>query len=932
MSSKTFVNEVREFHSLDEKELADLRASQDRYDGFLTEAPAVPKARPFNITQLLKSYRSGAAESLNSWQTYPSWNTSNWLPGSDKKELSKEEYHFWFMALTNTDRLTEIRSELSSEKDLKAGTYDGNLSQKDALKRIEDFHKELQALGNQSVADHGYILGRALSALLSEEDHMRTMLALLDTFKKTGFNYSAESFFGYLPATSDKKTFAKLQDMARDAYKKLNLSSIDEYRVAIVLAKRYGLTEHDSTLVETYFDHARDIYYFTTIWPIYKRLPDEEQLGYFSKVRKKLGRAHLKFLFARHGFAFADALGDLAGSTSGIHDSVQIVMSLHTPRVIKGMLKLAMDGQRRMQAKKWLMEQGANTIAGLTPLTASRGKIRAGAIDLLRAYKRAGHQDLIESTLKSLEDAGDDRGISTVRKEVIDWEPLSKPHFPEGKEPAWLATMVKDCAWKKLPDWIPIGELPNVLTADHEHMLTVQQRTALVWAATKAVDETTYKAEFEQARQELDLSTTGELIWRVFDNWEMHGAGKATDWAMMAIGILGTGNEGLKLSVYLKRWPGENAYRRAQKGLAVYRMIGSDLALMTLNGIAAKVKYKSVKSAANDLIQAIARNRGLTPEELADRIIPDCGLDEEGKREFDYGDRKFSLVLDDNLQPVVRDLSKDKILKNLPKPGKKDDEELGDAARADFRDMKKQIKEVVKTQTPRLENAMVAGRRWEVEDFQTLLVGHPLMCHFAQRLLWAIYEGKKKEKIVGYLRVDEEGALLDASDEPITLKKSQRLGIPHPLELDDDANETWGTVFGDYEIIPPFPQLNRPVFTLEKGDSKGDAITKFENITLSAGAIRGHIDRDGWTKGNPEDAGIIYTFHKYFATADITATAGMSYGIYAGGASWDEDQSINSITFHKGKRAYGNTIKLANVPEQLISEVLYSMGKLTSTV
>ena len=441
-----------------------------------------------------------------------------------------------------------------------------------------------------------------------------------------------------------------------------------------------------------------------------------------------------------------------------------------------------------------------------------------------------------------------------------------------------------------------------------------------------------YKAEFEQARQELDLSTTGELIWRVFDNWEMHGASKATDWAMMAIGILGTGNEGLKLSVYLKRWPGENAYRRAQKGLAVYRMIGSDLALMTLNGIAAKVKYKSVKSAANDLIQAIARNRGLTPEELADRIIPDCGLDEEGKREFDYGDRKFSLVLDDNLQPVVRDLSKDKILKNLPKPGKKDDEELGDAARADFRDMKKQIKEVVKTQTPRLENAMVAGRRWEVEDFQTLLVGHPLMCHFAQRLLWAIYEGKKKEKIVGYLRVDEEGALLDASDEPITLKKNQRLGIPHPLELDDDANETWGTVFGDYEIIPPFPQLNRPVFTLEKGDSKGDAITKFENITLSAGAIRGHIDRDGWTKGNPEDAGIIYTFHKYFATADITATAGMSYGIYAGGASWDEDQSINSITFHKGKRAYGNTIKLANVPEQLISEVLYSMGKLTSTV
>jgi|GEM_PF-4215665 len=929
MSSNTFVNEVREFHDFDEKELEKYRQSTSSYRA-LREATERPKERPFNITQLLKRYREGAAKEMESWRDYPTWTTSGWID-TEKSTPTVEEMHFWFMALTNTDRLNELRGNLTSEKTLAAGTYDGKLTEKDAIKRIEKFHRELQATGNQSIADHGGILSATLVALLGEEGAMRAMLSVIDEFKKTGFNYSAEGYFNSLPSTSDEGTFANLQELARDAVKKLGDKDVYEFRAMLSMVIRYGLTGSDDAMMEGYFKHSSDFYYFSGIWPIYKRLPDEEQLGYFRKVRKKLRTPNLEYLFARHGFELADEFGELAGSTNGAHESVTFVMKLHTPRVVKGMLKLSMEGERRAMAKKWLMEQGANAIAGLTPLAASRGKIREGAIETLRAYKREGHEDLIVSTLEALEKAGEDRGINTVKKEVIDWAPLTKPHFPDGKEPKWLQDMVSACKWKTFPSWVPVGELPNVLTADHEHMLTDKQRIALVHAAKEVINKGNLAA-FDQPREELDLNTTGELIWRIFDAWTIHGANKTEDWAMMAIGVLGTGKEGLKLSAHLKRWPGENAYRRAQKGLEVYDMIGSDLALMTLNGIAAKVKYKSVKSAANNLIQKIAKARDLTPDQLADRIIPDCGLDEDGRREFDYGARQFSLVLDENLHPVVRDLSRDKILKNLPKPGKNDDDEMGAQAKSDFRDMKKQIKEVVKTQTPRLENAMVTGRRWGADNFETLIVGHPLMRHFAQRLLWAIYEGKKKEKIVGYLRVDEEGALLDANDEPLTLKATQKVGIPHPLELSKEDLETWGTVFGDYEIIPPFPQLNRPVYELEDGDTEGEVITKFAKIIVKPGAIRGHIDRDGWTKGTPEDAGIIYNFYKHYEAEGITASAQMSYGIYAGGASWDEDQSINGISFHKGARGYGNTIALAKVPARLISEVLYSIGQLTATV
>ncbi len=51
----------------------------------------------------------------------------------------------------------------------------------------------------------------------------------------------------------------------------------------------------------------------------------------------------------------------------------------------------------------------------------------------------------------------------------------------------------------------------------------------------------------------------------------------------------------------------------------------------------------------------VAENRGLSQEELADRLVPTLGLDDPQALSFDFGPRQFTVRFDENLNPVIFD-------------------------------------------------------------------------------------------------------------------------------------------------------------------------------------------------------------------------------------------------------------------------------------
>ena len=94
-----------------------------------------------------------------------------------------------------------------------------------------------------------------------------------------------------------------------------------------------------------------------------------------------------------------------------------------------------------------------------------------------------------------------------------------------------------------------------------------------------------------------------------------------------------------------------------------------------------------------------------TADQLADRLVPDFGLDDDGSLILNFGDRRFRVGFDEQLKPTIADEDGAR-RKVLPKPGSKDDPTLAPAAYALFTGLKKDVKSVAADQIRRFEQAI----------------------------------------------------------------------------------------------------------------------------------------------------------------------------------------------------------------------------------
>ncbi|GAA1275067.1 DUF4132 domain-containing protein [Saccharothrix xinjiangensis] len=349
-------------------------------------------------------------------------------------------------------------------------------------------------------------------------------------------------------------------------------------------------------------------------------------------------------------------------------------------------------------------------------------------------------------------------------------------------------------------------------------------------------------AVVEEVCEPASLARFGRELFRL---WTAVGAPAKDSWALTAQGVLGDDDTVRLLVPLIRAWPGESQHARAVAGLDVLAAIGTDLALVSLNGIARKAKFKALKQRAQEKVAAVAEQLGLTAEQLADRLVPDFGLDDAATLVVDYGPRRFTVGFDEQLKPYVLD-EDGKRRKDLPKPGAKDDEKAVDEHKR-FAALKKDVRTVAADQVERLELAMVLGRRWSAAEFRTLLAGHPLLWHVVRRLVWVTDGGAS-------FRVAEDRTFADASDDAFELPDDARVGVAHPLRLGDDL-AAWSEVFADYEILQPFPQLGRAVHALDERERRARRLERFEGSVVPVGRLLG-LTKRGWERGQPQDAGV----------------------------------------------------------------------------
>lgn len=400
----------------------------------------------------------------------------------------------------------------------------------------------------------------------------------------------------------------------------------------------------------------------------------------------------------------------------------------------------------------------------------------------------------------------------------------------------------------KVPAWLDIASLSQLVLRDGGALPHQAVANVVTMLALSKPDD--LYAGVDMVKQLCTPDSLAGFAWSVFGAWQSADMPAKDGWALTALGWLGNDDTVRGLTPLIRAWPGESGHSRAVVGLDVLAAIGTDVALTHLNGIAQKVKFTGLRNKAKEKITQVAAELRLTPDQLADRLVPDLGLDDDGSMVLDYGPRRFVVGFDERLVPYVLDESGTR-RKDLPKPGARDDGERAPAAHQRFTTLKKDVRTLAADQVGRLQQAMVDGRRWSTTEFTDLFVGHPLMRHLARRLVWAHVDG---DTPVLTFRVAEDRTLAGVTDDEVTLPTDATIGIPHPLHLGDELAE-WGEIFADYEILQPFPQLGRPVHALTDEERDATELAMFTGITMPTGKVLGLTNR-GWRRGDPQDNGV----------------------------------------------------------------------------
>jgi hypothetical protein len=400
-------------------------------------------------------------------------------------------------------------------------------------------------------------------------------------------------------------------------------------------------------------------------------------------------------------------------------------------------------------------------------------------------------------------------------------------------------------------------------------------------------------AGIEQVRAVVEPADLAGFAWALFRLWQASGSPAKDGWVLDALGLLGDDETVRRFTPVIRAWPGEGGHSRAVAGLDVLAAIGTDVALIHLNGIAQKVKFRALRERAAEKIDEVAEALGLTAEQLADRLVPDLGLDGSGGLTLDFGPRQFSVRFDEQLKPYVVDGAGNR-RKDLPKPSAADDADLAAAARQRFSALKKDVRTVAADQIHRLERAMVTQRRWPAREFRDLFVGHPFLVHVVRRLVWLVHDGAGT--VTGSLRVAEDRTFTDSADEPVTLPDPATVSVAHPMLLGASL-AAWADLFADYEILPPFPQLAREVHRLAPDDDAGD-LNRFSGRTVETVRLL-QLERSGWQREHPQDAGW-QGYWQLDLPDGTTATLGMDPGMIVGNVNFAPEQKITHVSLHPG--------------------------------
>ncbi|MEU5990501.1 DUF4132 domain-containing protein [Spirillospora sp. NPDC047418] len=477
------------------------------------------------------------------------------------------------------------------------------------------------------------------------------------------------------------------------------------------------------------------------------------------------GEERMRVLVARHGL---DVLPDaLRMAADRPVPRAAVVLPYRDVAVAALMCDLLMRRQESAAlARTWLDWHGVAAVPCLVPAALGRP---------VRPRRAA------ETALRHLADR---HGLETVAS--------AAPEVADELRAVLAAHPVRTGLAKRpeIGDWADPVLLPPVLLRGRERTLPAEAVPRLVELLALR-----HPHDVPAMRDACDERSLAEFGWTLFDRWLSHGAPARDEWAFAQLARTGDDETVRRLVQLVRAWPGERGHAKARRGLDVLAALGSRTALAALYRTARDAKHAWLRTEAAFTFAKAAERRGLDVERLADRIVPDGGLDPAGR-------------------------------------------------------MKGEARRTATVERDRLERAMVAERRWSPAEFRDYAVRHPIVGHLARCLVWTAENGGER----AFFRIAEDGTFADVDDGVFVLPgdgdgdgDGVRVGVAHPATMGATL-EAWSELFADYEILQPFPQLGRPFYALTGQERDAGGLDRLAGAELPPDVVD-RLAWRGWAPG-----------------------------------------------------------------------------------
>ena len=223
-----------------------------------------------------------------------------------------------------------------------------------------------------------------------------------------------------------------------------------------------------------------------------------------------------------------------------------------------------------------------------------------------------------------------------------------------------------------------------------------------------------------------------------------------------------------------------------------------------LSRLAARVKYDVARRLIEKAMTQAAERNHVSRDDLEAMAVPAFGLDAAGVRMERAGDCEARLVIGREGASLTW-IREGKALKSAPATVKEGHAEL-------LKDLNRSVKEIdaqMAAQRFRLERQLVSQGTCPIERWKPWYLDHPLISHFADRLIWEFEEGGETRTAIPW-----QGNLVDWAGHPVEPSQAARVRMWHPIRSDVQTILSWRCWLEDHQICQPFKQAHREVYLL----------------------------------------------------------------------------------------------------------------------